>query len=514
MHDKARDSEKVVIIGAGIAGLCAGVYARKNGFEAAIVEMAQSSGGLATSWQRGDYVFETCLHWLLGSKPGNPWHDLWNEVFDIDSLRFVNHEEYARLETENGATLALPRNVEELEAALLRAAPEDAVLIHRFARGVRKLASCDLPLPASSSVQAITGSLRMLRYLPEVHYWSKQTMQELAEKCRNPLLRALFSGGSAEEGMAAIAFVFSLAWMGTKNAGYPIGGSRAVIDRIEKRFLECGGHLRFGAKVNQILVKEGRARGVRLTTGEEILSDWVISAADGHSTIFNWIPAEYRDQTITEPYQSIPAFPSYVQVSFGIGRDMRDWPPFFTRLLQRPISVDPKNSVDRVAFRVFHFDPTFAPPGKTAVTAFLPTFDYQYWLELQRDDPLKYQARKAKIADEVMQVLERRSPGLSREIELIDVSTPSTVMRFTGNWKGSMEGFQLTPSAGFQPLPLRPRGLEGFLMVGQWVMPGGGLPSGLLTARLAVQQMCKKAGRPFQATGGKPSTPAETSNVA
>jgi len=62
-------SHKIVIIGGGVAGLCAGVYGRKCGFDAEVLEQHENAGGLATSWRRGDYAFETCLRWLLGANP-------------------------------------------------------------------------------------------------------------------------------------------------------------------------------------------------------------------------------------------------------------------------------------------------------------------------------------------------------------------------------------------------------------------------------------------------------------
>lgn len=56
-------------------------------------------------------------------------------------------------------------------------------------------------------------------------------------------------------------------------------------------------------------------------------------------------------------------------------------------------------------------------------------------------------------------------------------------MRYTGNWKGSMEGWLITPKTGIKALPAELPGLRNFYMVGQWLSPGGGLPSGPLTAR-------------------------------
>jgi len=122
-------SPRVVIIGAGIAGLCAAVYARKCGYHVELIEQHDSAGGLATSWRRGDYTFETCLHWFTGANPKGPLNAQWREVFDVERLTFVYPEEFARVETEHGERLRIYSNVDRLEAEFLRQAPEDAAEI-------------------------------------------------------------------------------------------------------------------------------------------------------------------------------------------------------------------------------------------------------------------------------------------------------------------------------------------------------------------------------------------------
>src|SRR5262249_50788702 len=89
-------------------------------------------------------------------------------------------------------------------------------------------------------------------------------------------------------------------------------------------------------------------------------------------------------------------------------------------------------------------------------------------------------------------------PGLAAAVETVDVSTPATVIRYTGNWRGSMEGWLVTPGMRYKPLPQTLPGLDRFVMVGQWVMPGGGLPAGLLTARAGVQSICQRDGTSFR----------------
>ena len=59
----------VLIIGAGFAGLAAGIYARMNGYNTRIFEMHDKPGGLCTAWKRKGYTIDGCIHWLVGSSP-------------------------------------------------------------------------------------------------------------------------------------------------------------------------------------------------------------------------------------------------------------------------------------------------------------------------------------------------------------------------------------------------------------------------------------------------------------
>jgi phytoene dehydrogenase-like protein len=502
-------TKKVVVIGGGIAGLCAAVYARKCGYAVEVLEMGHTAGGLATSWRKGDYTFETCLHWLLGSHPNGAFHSRWREVFDIEKLTFVDQEEYARLETDHGECLPIYSNVDRMEAELLKVAPQDAAEIRRFASAVRRLAKLPMPDPAEPFLTA----LRTLPAFGLLRKLSRFTIEEYGRRFTHPLLKKFFEGESAE--LSVLALLFSLAWMSENNAGYPIGGSQAIIRLIVESLSSLGGHLRLGTTVERILVERDTATGVQLLGGETIPADWVISAADGHTTIYGLLGGKYADKTTDRIYATLKPFASYLQVSIGVARDLSQQPAFLTRLLNVPVAVDPGTQLSRVSFRFFNFDPTFAPAGKTAVTCFLPTRNFEYWTGLEQRDPPQYQAEKNRVAETVIAILDNRLPGIRQAIEVIDVSTPATVIRYTGNWKGSMEGWLLTPATGLRPLRRHLPGLRRFMMVGQWVMPGGGLPSGLMTARSAIRALCKQDGVPFMpavAAGGTGERPNRTNN--
>lgn len=489
--------KKIVIIGGGIAGLSAAVYALRCGYAVELLESNSQAGGLAMSWVRGGYTFETCLHWLVGSRPGADLNDHWRELLDIDKLTFIDPEIFVRIETESGDDgLTIYTNTDRLEMALLKRCPQDTAAILDFTDAVRSLSRFRIPDPSEGLAENWRPLLQDLPRLPLLRKLGRISGREYGRRFSDPLLRRFFSDGDIGR-MSAIALMLSLAWMHAGNAGYCLGGSQALIRGIEATIHRLGGVVRFDAKVEKILVGNGRAVGVELASGERVNADWVVSAADGHATLFDLLGGRYTPEALRERYATRPLFASYVQVSLGIAMDLHNQPPMLSLLLEEPLVVDPGTGLDHVAFRFFHFDPTFAPAGKTAVTCLLSTRNHRFWADLRANDPPQYHMEKHRVAEAILSVLERRIPGVRLAVEAMDVSTPATVLRYTGNWQGTMEGWLVEPGDRWRSLPQTLPGLERFMMVGQWVAPGGGLPSGPMTARPALKAICRADHVPF-----------------
>jgi phytoene dehydrogenase-like protein len=491
-----RKGKKIVIIGGGIAGLCTAVYARKCGYQAEVLEMHDMAGGLAMSWRRGPYTFETCLHWLYGSRPGGSMHARWREVFDIEKLDFINPQELVCIEDAGGERLHIWTDPHRLEQEFLKHAPQDAVPIRRYISEILRLSKFKMPDPSEGWLKLAWTLFEDAACIPLLRKLTSTTSADYGKGFTNPLVKSYF--GSGEMGrLSALALVFSLAAMYDANAGYCSGGSQAIIRLIEEKLTALGGKVRFGARVKRVLVENGAATGVELSNGETIAADWVISAADGHATIYEMLGGQYTGPGIDRIYTDLETFSSYVQVSLGVGLDLSAQPAHLTLLLDTPFEVDPGAEAGQVAFRFFHFDPSFAPPGKTAVTCFLPTRNAAHWTGLRENNLAAYRAQKDRIAQSVIGILDARIPGFRHAVEVVDVATPASIIRYTGNWKGSMEGWLLAPATGVKQLPATLPGLRQFRMVGQWVSPGGGLPSGLMTARAGIRAICKQDGVRF-----------------
>lgn len=486
--------QKVVIIGGGIAGLCAGVYLRLNGFETEILEMHTGAGGLATAWTRKGYTFENCIHWLVGSKPGAEMNATWKEVFDIDKIKFHDGDIFQALE-KDGGRLVIYRDVDRLEGELLAKAPEDAAAIKEFTGLIRRLARFKMP-GGDTFIARFASYLGVLPYLPMMRKYGKLTMGDFAKKFKNPLLREFFGAGLSD--LSFIAIPFMLAWMTAGNAGYPIGGTPKLIGLVLDRYASLGGKIRCGAKVEKIIVDNGRAAGVVLDDGQRLAADIVVSAADGHATLFDMLEGKYTSDKFKKTYETFQRFPSYIQVSLGFAADLKNEPGYFYTSLDREIVLDPQTKASSLSVRIFNFDPTFAPAGKTAVIVFFTTENDGYWRTLRDADRPKYEDEKARIARETIAALENRFPAARGKVEVVDVATPATVVRYTGNWRGSMEGWLMTPATGIRSLPSVLPGLRDFYMVGQWVSPGGGLPSGLMTGRAVSRKICRDHHRPWK----------------
>lgn len=484
------EKKKVLIVGGGIAGLCSGVYLRRLGFDTEILEMHTISGGLATAWSQGGFTFENCIHWLVGSKDGGQLNASWKEVFDIGRLEFFDDPVYQVLERGEDR-ITIYRDPDRLEAELVARAPEDAAAVKEFVGLVRRFTRFRMP-EGDSLLRNLGAYLGLAPLLPTLSRYGKLTMADYSRRFTNPILRKFFTAGVGD--LSLLAIVFSLAWMAQGNAGYPIGGSLRMIGLIEDNYRKLGGRIRFRARVERILVEDGRAVGVALRGGEELRADVVVSAADGHATIFDMLGGRFTDDRIRKVYETYKPFPSYVQVSLGVDADLRGEPGFVLLLLDDALQVDPGTNTDAVAFRVFNFDPTSAPAGQTAVVCALMTYDHEHWCGLREKDTARYEAEKERVAAGVTAVFEGRFPKARGRVEVVDVATPATVVRYTGNWRGSMEGWLYTPATGIRMLPCVLPGLRDFYMVGQWIAPGGGLPSGLMTGRAVAKRIAKDAG--------------------
>ena len=79
----------VAVIGGGVSGLTAGIYAMQAGFQAEIYEMNPMLGGECTGWNRQGYHIDNCIHFLVGCNEGEALNRLWKNVGVLSNARSI-----------------------------------------------------------------------------------------------------------------------------------------------------------------------------------------------------------------------------------------------------------------------------------------------------------------------------------------------------------------------------------------------------------------------------------------
>jgi phytoene dehydrogenase-like protein len=429
---------------------------------------------------------------------------MWEETGVIQNRSFVNMDEYFRVEDSQGRTVVFYTDVDRLEKHLIEVSPQDEKVIRSFTNGIRMVIPFDAPSKHDSLAVHIKKQIRNAAIFilngKKMQEWLKLTAQDFAKQLKDPLLKEAFLQMWIPE-FSMFFMLFTFAYLHNNNAGYPIGGSKPMALALESKYKELGGIIHYNKRVNTILRDGGKAVGIRLDDQKEYLADRIISAADGHSTLFSMLNGKYGDDKTHAPYEKWPLFPSLIYVSLGVNMRFDDVPKTVSGMtfkLKEPVMVG-DTMRDWLSVHIFNQDSTLAPAGKTVLNVMLKS-DYNYWKSLA-EDRKAYDQKKEEIAGTIIEMLEQRFPGIKPLVEVTDVATPLTFERYTGNWKGCFEGWLITPENSgtlMKPMSQTLPGLKNFYMCGQWVEPGGGLPTALMSAKRLIKKICKEDSLKFR----------------
>lgn len=497
--------ERIAIVGGGIAGLSAGIYARLNGLRPLLFEAQERLGGVCASWRRDGYSINGSFHWLVGSAPGSDLHEMWRELGVLHDAAFVSPDSVAVWHDISGRSLRLPARAEALEAEWLALAPGDAEPIRDLADAIRTFAAAELPLQRAFELMGPFDwggfLLRNLPFVAALLRWRGVTLGDFARRFRHPALREALEN-LWEPGMSMAFLLMQFGHAHKESAGYMLGGSGAFVERLRRRYETLGGEVRLGARVTRILTAAGAAVGVETADGVLHGVEFVVAACDGHTLTERLLRPEEVSPALRQAYAALRPFPAIALFSAGVRVRFPDLDAAMmghSIPLAQPIEVGGER-IARIAFQVHGQDPTLSPPGGTLLTAMLRS-RFEPWQDLAAAGEDAYRAGKARIIEAVVAALDRWRPGLRAALDFADLATPLTFERWTGNHKGSYEGWLPTPEAQVLTVPTRVDEVRRLYLAGHWVAPGGGMPPAAYTGRNAIQMICRDLGRRFITSG-------------
>ena len=489
---------KIIIVGAGLAGLTAGIYARQSGFAVTIYESHGIPGGASTSWRRKGYYFEGGLHWLTGSSPKTQLYKLWHEVHALDdSVAVYNRDPFFTYEMD-GKKACLYRDIDTLMRNWIELSPEDEKEIRTLCKDVEKIAKMQMPVMDLPKLKAkypaklpFTVMLPMLPALPRMKYYKNLSATELGEKFKSPLIRNLLKNMIGED-YSASGVLFTIATLASGDGGYPSGGSLAMAGRMAEYFEQLGGTIQYKTRVEKVAVTDGISTGV-VVAGEQIPADAVIVTKDTLSAIDSLF-----EEPIMEPWavkmraETVPMLNMFV--GLGVEADLSSLPESATFPLKEKIAIG-NLTFETLGFNNYAGFAGYAPEGCTAVTTVLMGDSYEFWTQCRENGI--YEAEKQKVAEAVIRAFEQKYPAFAGKVAVWDVATPLTYERYLGSYKGSWMSVMKKGQANIQ-YSCKPQSIQNLYFAGQRLTSPGGCPVALTTGRTAVQQLCLDTDTVFQ----------------
>ena len=486
-------SIKVVIVGAGIAGLTTAVYAQRSGFDVTLIEQHSIVGGMCTSWKRKGYLFEGAIHWLTGSSPKTGVYSVWKDTGALgedipislkDPFYSVEHDEQV---------INLYRNIDKTVEHLKAISPEDVSLLKQLAKDVKALSKMQMPITDIKGVKVknpkrmTLGFLfKMLPAIPALQRLGKISCADFAKRFKHPAIQRLFR--IVPDEYSATSFVFTLATLHTGDGGYPEGGSLAMVQRMAKTFTDLGGKILLNTQVQKVNLSDENAAGVCTVTGvtlanEEVDADAVIVAQETVAALDKLFDTPPEDEWIKGLRKNLkPAICTFI--SIGVRAELPDVIiPEWT--LEKPISFG-DTEINEISFYSYR---NYAPEGGTALTTISFGDTYDFWKKSK--DEGRYEEEKQALAEHFSRALCEKYPQCEGKIEVIDIATPLTYERYTGAYRGSWMSI-MEPGDKMTQHPGNCENISGLYFAGHRLMPPGGLPSAAASGFKTAQMLCRQ----------------------
>jgi phytoene desaturase len=483
-----REAPHAVVIGGGFGGLAAAIRLGARGFKVTVLEQLDAPGGRAYVFRQDGFVFDAGPTIITA-----PF--LLEELWQLCGRRFADDVElkaltpFYRIRFHDGSLLDCSDDDAAMAAQINRFAPADLDGYRRFLRASEAIYDVAFTRLAHRPFDSWRD---MVRLVPElVRLGSYRTIHGLAAAfVRDPRLRfalsfhPLFVGGNPFTTTSVYGLIAFLErrW----GVHFAIGGTGRIVEGMVNLIEGQGNLLRCDARVAGITTVGRRASGVRLTTGELIASDIVVSNADSAATYADLVPPALRrrwtDRKIARVKYSMSLFVWY----FGTDRQYPDVPHHTIlvgeryRELLRDIFERKVLAEDFSLYlhRPSATDPTLAPPGCDAFYVLSPVPH----LEGNTNWHAAAEPYRRAIAAHLQATL---LPDLERHVVTSRLMTPLDFRDRLLSNHGAAFGLApaLTQSAWFRPHN-RSEEVDGLYLVGAGTHPGAGVPGVLSSARV------------------------------
>lgn len=490
---------RIIIIGGGVAGLSAGIYAQMGGHQAVICEQHSCAGGNLTGWRREGYLIDNCIHWLTGTNPATDTYKMWCELGALGNAR-VHQGDSLYTYAKYGKKVTLYKDLEQVRRELLDISPDDGGEIEDLISAVRLFQG--MSGIAGEGHNESISKIRLATSFPRLLKYYRLSTGELAKRFKHPLLQGFICSMLGDD-FASLALIMVFAHFCGHNGGIPEGSTVGMAERMTERFLSLGGELRCRSEAVRINRFGGVARSVSLADGSELEADYVVLCTDP-AVSFKTLLGMSLPHELQRQYDNkrMMRFSSY-HCAFACDVDRLPFNADYIFEIHHMESTFLRTRY--LILREFSHEPSFAPEGKSILQTitFCDERDALDFIALSKNKG-EYQEKKRVIAETVKTLIEKEFPELCGKLKPIDVWTPATYKRYTASEIGSYMSFVL-PSRRFpRRIGCEIEGLDNVFLATQWQQSPGGLPIAAACGKMAAEKICererRRAHKPFYLT--------------
>lgn len=411
----------VLIIGAGLSGLAAGIRLAHFDKKVCIVEKHIEIGGLNSFYRRKDRVFDVGLHAMTNYTPKGVRSSPLGKL--LKQLRF-NHDDFRLCEQEM-SEIHFPEKSLRFTNDFEFFRQEVAEQFPRQADGFQKLVGLINDYDELSLQSKPLSAREVLS-----HYLSDALLTDML------LCPLMYYGNAQENDMDFAQWVIMFKSIFMEGFARPQGGMSHILNLMLEKYKACGGELRLGKAVQSIDVENGRVRSLTLSNGESLAADLVISSMGYVETL-----RAVHPPVVSEDELEVGKI-SFMEALFVLNRQPKELgydksiiffntgPRFNYRVPSELVDVS-----SGVVCCGNNFN--YPQPLPEGLIRFTVQANYSLWDRLPRGE---YKAAKKEWLEKTFQSVLTFLPDFRDSVVFLDSFTPKTIFKYTGHLNGAVYG--------------------------------------------------------------------------